>query len=296
MSLASPCQVAAQLLAAMRGPAEEAAAGLAALLDEQVSCVALGQSLQGREAVVAELCRAGQRAAWQPLEWSAPEPVGARGARLTGRTPDGERRRGLVVGVHLPAQGAGRRIRRIELQRVPAPPPPATAIRLGTALRAAVDGALESRHPMLLACVSPEGQPVLSFRGSLQVHTKDALAMWARKADGLFVRSIRHNPRVALMFRDEARKATYQFQGRARVASDEPTRRAVYSRSPEPEQAHDFARLGVAIVIELDRVEGYAGLGPEGPIDPVLMLRQADDARASRPPGKKRTPPPRNPA
>lgn len=284
MSLSAPCQVAAQLLAAMRRPAEEAAVALAALLDGEVSYVALGQSLEGRETVVAELCRAGQQAAWQPLDWSAPEPVGARAARLTGRTPGGERRRGLVVGVHLAPRGTGPLIGRIELQRIPAPPPPATAIRLDTALRADVDGALAGHHPMVLACVSPEGQPVLSYRGSVQVHAKDALAMWARQAEGLFVRSIRRNPRVALMFRDESRKATYQFQGRARVASDEPTRRAVYDGSPGAEQAHDLARLGVAIVIELDRVEGYAGLGPEGPIDPVLMLRQAGEARAGSPP------------
>jgi hypothetical protein len=31
--------------------------------------------------------------------------------------------------------------------------------------------------------------------------------------------------------------------------------------------------LGVAVVVDLDRVEGYAGLGPMGQVDQVRMLR-----------------------
>lgn len=39
------------------------------------------------------------------------------------------------------------------------------------------------------------------------------------------------------------------------------------------EQANDFARLGAAPIIDVDHVEGYAGLGPAGQIDRVLVAR-----------------------
>jgi len=87
------------------------------------------------------------------------------------------------------------------------------------------------------------------------------------------LRALQKNPKVALMYRDEDTKATYQLQGRARVTTDEAERYRVYNASAMVEQAHDFAQLGVAVIIDLDRVEGYAGLGPAGQIDRVLMVR-----------------------
>jgi hypothetical protein len=114
---------------------------------------------------------------------------------------------------------------------------------------------------------------VLTFRGSVQVFGDDQLALWIRSAEGGFIRAIRANPRIALMYRDEEAKATYQFQGRARVTQVAQERQRVFDRAPEAERAHDFAMLGVAVVVDLDRVEGYAGLGPMGQVDQVRMLR-----------------------
>jgi hypothetical protein len=37
------------------------------------------------------------------------------------------------------------------------------------------------------------------------------------------------------------------------------------------ERDHDFAHLGVAMIIDL--VEGYAGLSPQGPVNPISMAR-----------------------
>jgi hypothetical protein len=49
----------------------------------------------------------------------------------------------------------------------------------------------------------------------------------------------------------------------------------VFDAAPEAERAHDFAMLGVAVLVDLDRVEGYAGLGPGGQVGQVRMLRDA---------------------
>jgi hypothetical protein len=138
-----------------------------------------------------------------------------------------------------------------------------------------VDNALVERHPMLMAYSDPDGQPVLSFRGSVQAWGDDQLAMWVRSADGAFMQAIRRNPRVALVYRNEESKATYNFQGRARVSDLESDRQRVFAAAPEAERGHDFAMLGVVVLVDLDRVEGYAGLGPAGQVDQLRMLRGA---------------------
>ncbi len=87
------------------------------------------------------------------------------------------------------------------------------------------------------------------------------------------LRDVKLNTKGALVYRDEETKATYQLQGRARVTTDPSERQRIYKASAAVEQAHDFAQLGVAMIIDLDRVEGYAGLGVSGQIDRVLMVR-----------------------
>lgn len=148
-------------------------------------------------------------------------------------------------------------------------------IRVPAALKERIDNALVQRHPMLVAHVGAGGQPVLSFRGSVQVFGDDRLALWIRKAEGGFIAAIRANPRIALMYRDEDARATYQFQGRARVTAAADERDLIFRRAPQAERAHDPAMLGAAVVVDLDRVEGYAGLGPQGQVDRILMLRDA---------------------
>ena len=59
----------------------------------------------------------------------------------------------------------------------------------------------------------------------------------------------------------------------ARVSADETERGRVFESAPKAERDHDPDREGVAVIIDLDRIEGYAGLGPAGPIDPVRMVR-----------------------
>jgi len=109
----------------------------------------------------------------------------------------------------------------------------------------------------------------------LRIALAEGRASVTGSAEGGFIQAIRANPRVALMYRDEDAKATYQFQGRARVTAVPSERQRIFERAPAVEQAHDFAMLGVAVVVDLDRVEGYAGLGPQGQVDPIRMLREA---------------------
>jgi hypothetical protein len=77
------------------------------------------------------------------------------------------------------------------------------------------------------------------------------------------------------MYRDPAARATYSLAGRARIASDDATRRRIWQAMPVVEQRHDFAHLGTALVIDLDRVAGQAGYDATGPIDPVHLVRNS---------------------
>ncbi len=150
------------------------------------------------------------------------------------------------------------------------------ALILPAALRALVDTALESRHPMIVAHCDPDGQPVLSFRGSVRVFGDAALSMWIRRPQGRFVDAIRRQPKIALMYRNEDTRATYQFQGRARIDDDPDVRERVWSNAPAAEQRHDPVRAGAAVIVDLDRVEGYAGVGPAGQIDKLLLVRPSE--------------------
>jgi len=118
-----------------------------------------------------------------------------------------------------------------------------------------VNGGLAGGNPLLLAVVTPENKPVLSFRGSTQVYSDDQLGLWVRNTSGGTIEAIRKNPNVAMMYRS-ATTPLLQFQGRARIATDTAERNRVFENSPEREQKSDPERKGNAIIIDLDKVEG----------------------------------------
>lgn len=241
---------------------------LLALLQPQAHYQVLGKEVAGADAVATELLAGGNGELARRLDWQPPQAAGAQ-VRLTGARRAGTRDRGLIVTLTF----EGDAIALVQEQRTPAPPAEAQPVVLPEALKRRIDNALAERHPMLVAHVGAEGQPILSFRGSVQVFGDDQLALWIRNPEGEFIQAIRANPRIALMYRDEDAKATYQFQGRARVTGKQSDRQKVFQRAPQAERAHDFAMLGAAVVVDLDRVEGYAGLGPQGQVDGIRMLR-----------------------
>ena len=242
----------------------------AELLAEQAKFQALNVNLVGRDAVLKRMTEDPTGKVYRDISWQRPELDGSV-VTVKGLLPAGGPSGGAVLTIHFD----GDRIFTIQQQALPGTPRPATALKLTPTIETLVNNALVSKHPMLIAYAGETGQPVVSFRGSTQAFSDDQLAIWVRNAEGSFLSSIKKNPKVALMYRDEDTKATYQFQGRARVAGDEPTRETVYESMAQVERDHDFARTGVAVLIDLDLVQGYAGLSPTGPIEPVRMVRGA---------------------
>ncbi len=128
-----------------------------------------------------------------------------------------------------------------------------------------VNNALTGGNPMLLAVVTADNRPSLSFRGSTQVYSDGQLGLWIRNTAGGTIEAIKKNPHVAMMYRS-ATTPLLQFQGRARVTTDESERRKVFENAPKREQDSDPERKGMAIIIDLDTVQGVLKFGPDGPV------------------------------
>jgi pyridoxamine 5'-phosphate oxidase-like protein len=141
---------------------------------------------------------------------------------------------------------------------------PFMPLQLTQEIKDLVNNGLVSGNPMVLAVVTALNRPRLSFRGSTQAYSDDALCFWLRNTSGETIDAIRHNPSVAMMYRS-ASVPLLQFQGRARIAADEVERARVYESAPERERASDPERKGIAVVIDLDRVEGVLGRDENGP-------------------------------
>lgn len=150
-----------------------------------------------------------------------------------------------------------------QIERKPMTSPTAT-LALTDEIKALVNNALANGTPILVAAVTPDARPTVSFRGSVQTYSDDQIGFWARHAEGGTVDAIRANPNVVLVYRSPT-TPILQFHGRARIVSDEAERTRVYENAPQREQDADPERKGAAVIVDLDRVEGLLKYGPDGP-------------------------------
>jgi hypothetical protein len=198
--------------------------------------------------------------------WTEPEEDGDTitvTARLPATAPFG--------GVEFVFTFTGPKISRVEQQTLAATPVPPTELRLTEEIKNAVNGAFDNQTPMMIAYSDGDGEIHLSFRGTIQAFSDDQMAVWARDAGGGLPRHIPARPKVTLFYHDPKTRTTYTFYGRARIADDKDIRAAVFDNSPARERQMDFRRGGVAIIVDLDKVEG------RGPGGRILMLRSLSD-------------------
>ena len=119
-----------------------------------------------------------------------------------------------------------------------------------------VNKALDEGFPLALTVVTPEGEPLASFRGSTQTFGDDALAFWVRSAPSATLAAIAANPQVALTYANMPARTFYIFRGRARVTEDPADRDAIWQGQHPLEQSRDPDRTGIAVIVDLDRVTG----------------------------------------
>jgi hypothetical protein len=140
-----------------------------------------------------------------------------------------------------------------------------SAVELDRAIAEVINTAAIRGVPVAVAYVDSACRPQLSPRGTVQVHSSDRLALWAR-TPGLPA-ALTLNPQVALYYQDLANHILYQFAGRARRVDEQAERDRIFENSPPQEQAQDPERTGTAIIVDVDTVRG------RGPGGMVLMAR-----------------------
>jgi hypothetical protein len=129
-------------------------------------------------------------------------------------------------------------------------------------IASAIDGAALRGKTAVLGYVGDDGYAAISFRGSLQVHGPTQLAFWARKAEGGVVAAVSKDPKVSVLYYggpDGPGPVFLSFHGTAKV--DPTASDAVYGRMIEGERGQDPDRAGVAVVIDVQTVQGFAADG-----------------------------------
>ncbi|HWO73671.1 MAG TPA: pyridoxamine 5'-phosphate oxidase family protein [Dehalococcoidia bacterium] len=145
------------------------------------------------------------------------------------------------------------------LQAPPVKSGPVETIPL--AVKGLINNALANQTPVVVTYVDESGQPHSSLRGSVTVFSPTQLSIWVRHADGGLPRAVVKNDRVSLLYNDRRAGATVIFEGRASIKEDEESRRKAYELCPEVEQTHDPHRHGVALVIDVTRMQANLGAG-----------------------------------
>jgi hypothetical protein len=129
------------------------------------------------------------------------------------------------------------------------------------AVRGVINNALANQTPIVVTYADANHAPHSSLRGSTCIIGPTQFAIWVRHADGGLPHAVVNNDQVSLLYNDRRAGATVIVQGRAHVAVDEETRRRVYEQCPEVEQTHDPHRHGVALVIDVVRMQANLGAG-----------------------------------
>jgi len=140
-------------------------------------------------------------------------------------------------------------------------PPTLTELKLSPEMKEAINTAFGSGRAVSFSYVDDKGAPHLSYRGSTQAYSDTQLAIWVRSPEGLLLPSVKKNPAVALIYGnfDPTQRGFMMFRGRARIDDSTAVRNRVYEAAHEFERDKDKDRRGVALIIDLNSVEGFFG-------------------------------------
>ncbi|MCD5402841.1 MAG: pyridoxamine 5'-phosphate oxidase family protein, partial [Dehalococcoidia bacterium] len=106
--------------------------------------------------------------------------------------------------------------------------------------------------------VDKDGQPQLSLKGSVMVYDSETLAYWER-AKRTALANVADNPKVTVLYNNMTDRIRWRFYGTAEVHESDPIRGEVMSRTVEAELERDPDRLGVAVLIKVNKVAELSG-------------------------------------
>ena len=121
---------------------------------------------------------------------------------------------------------------------------------------------VDRAHADGLACTlgtaDKNGQPQLSLKGSVMVFDSETLAYWER-AKRSALENVAGNPKVVILYNNPANRIRWRFYGTAVVHESGAIREEVMSRTVQAELDRDPERLGVAVLVKVDKISELSG-------------------------------------
>jgi len=131
-------------------------------------------------------------------------------------------------------------------------------INIDDEMRELIDNALAQGFPCMVGTASAEGVPQISMKGSMMVYDQGSLAYWERSRRTA-LENVGSNSNVVVFYRNPDQRINWRFYGTATVYESGPVRDDVMSRTVPAELDRDPERLGVAVVVRLDRIGELSG-------------------------------------
>ena len=121
-----------------------------------------------------------------------------------------------------------------------------------------VDRAHADGWDCIVGTVDKDGQPQLSLKGSVMIYDSETLAYWER-AKRTALANVADNSKVTVLYNNMTDRTRWRFYGTAEVHESGPIREEVMSRTVEAELDRDPDRLGVAVLIKINKVAELSG-------------------------------------
>ena len=121
-----------------------------------------------------------------------------------------------------------------------------------------VDRAHADGWDCIVGTVDKDGQPQLSLKGSVMIYDSETLAYWER-AKRTALANVADNSKVTVLYNNMTDRTRWRFYGTAEVHESGPIREEVMSRTVEAELERDPDRLGVAVLIKINKVAELSG-------------------------------------
>jgi len=103
-----------------------------------------------------------------------------------------------------------------------------------------------------------DGQPQLSLKGSVMVFDSETLAYWERSKRSA-LENVLANPKVVVLYNNMKDRVRWRFYGVAEVHESDAIREEVMSRTVQDELDRDPDRLGVAVLVKVNKISELNG-------------------------------------
>ena len=110
----------------------------------------------------------------------------------------------------------------------------------------------------LVGTASKDGWPQISPKGSLMVYDQETLAYWERSRRSA-MENVGENPKVVIYYSNPDTRTRWRFYGTATIHESGSVRDDVMSKTIQAELDRDPERLGVAVLVKVEKVGELSG-------------------------------------